>query len=32
MICGDDRYVICYNGEIVNFFFVKLKKNLEKKE
>ena len=19
MICGDDRYVICYNGEIVNF-------------
>ena len=29
MICGDDRYIICYNGEIINF--LSIKKYLEKK-
>ena len=29
MVCSDDRYVICYNGEIVNF--LNIKKDLEKR-
>ena len=29
MICSDDRYIICYNGEIINF--LSIKKYLEKK-